>query len=87
MIDYRHPEEEIVAIHFASLFKDSLAKSTLQAKKVSSPQEARHLSQSFQWMGVQNTGLKNSSTRLVATLKTQVMKTYGMMSLIKHRTW
>ncbi len=47
MINYKFPEEKIVALTFASLLDDHLTKDIIERGSVLSKQEAIHLSQFF----------------------------------------
>lgn len=47
MIPYKYPEEKVVAMTFASLLDDEIAKKILENDFVSSREEAIHLSQFF----------------------------------------
>ena len=47
MIQYKYPEEKIVALTFAELLQDNTAKKILELGSVNSREEAIHLSQFF----------------------------------------
>lgn len=47
MIKYRYEEEKIVALFFADLLRDELAKSIIQKGEVANTDEAIHLSKFF----------------------------------------
>ncbi|MFA0811681.1 hypothetical protein [Microbulbifer epialgicus] len=47
MIEYRYPEEKIVAIYFAEILEDIKASEIIERGYVSSAEEATHLSKFF----------------------------------------
>lgn len=47
MINYKYPEEKIVALEFANLLNDEITKSILQKNLVETRDEAVHLSKFF----------------------------------------
>jgi len=92
MIQYKYPEEKIVAVSFALLLNDETTQTILEKGFVASRNEAIHLSQFF-WRMIENllltmyscnvrvarnTGQKNYITQSVAILKKRDTQQNGM---------
>lgn len=83
MIEYHYQEEQIVALHFADILQDEIAKAILTKGDVASPQEARHLSQFF-WRMINHSSQENVELPCKGSAEYWTEKLYHSLGAFLH---